>query len=149
MTTPSFDQILDFQKGPTGKGDVIAYGTVGEFVQYEQQQNLTTTALKIGGVSEPATIDQASIDQTKGIATFAAGSGKTLADAVKDLAASFTAGQDEQGELALFKVNNAGSYYAFISDGEAGLTANDVVIQLSGITKINGLDLTNGALHIM
>jgi Ca2+-binding RTX toxin-like protein len=149
MTIPSFDQILDFQKGPTGKGDVIAYGTVGEFVQNSQMTNLTPISLKIGGVSGVASIDQASINQTAGITTFAAGSGKTLADAVKDLASSFTAGQDEQGELALFKVNNAGSYYAFISDGEAGLTANDVVIQLSGITKINGLDLTNGALHIM
>jgi hypothetical protein len=105
--------------------------------------------LKIGGVSEQATGSKASINQTTGITTFAAGSGKTLADAVKDLAASFTAAEDAQGELALFKVNNAGSYYAFISDGEAGLSANDVVIQLSGITTINGLDLTNGALHIM
>jgi len=37
----------------------------------------------------------------------------------------------------------------FISNGTAGVQATDVVVQLVGITTINGIDLTNGDLTIL
>jgi hypothetical protein len=159
LTTPIADQILDFQKGGLSNGDQIKFvsapatASIVPISSYGDSpyvsMPLNFIDLHIGGSDALATTTQASINQSTGIASFATGSGKTLMDAVNDLAASFTAGGDSAGELGLFKVNNTGNYYAFISDGEAGLTANDVVVQLAGITKINGIDLTNGALHIM
>ena len=59
-----------------------------------------------------------------------------------------TSATDSVGEFALFQVNRAGDYYAFISDGTAGVGANDVLIQLVGITSISGVNLTSGNLTI-
>ena len=84
-----------------------------------------------------------------GIATFASGSGTTLTDALNDIAASFTAATNTAGEFAFFKINNTGNYYLFVSDGTAGATANDDVIELVGITSIGAIDLTGGNLTIM
>ena len=65
-----------------------------------------------------------------------------------DIAASFTAATNTAGEFAFFKVNGSGDYYLFISDGTAGATANDDVIQLVGINSIGSIDLTGGNLTI-
>lgn len=159
LTTPVVDQILDFQKGfGASNADTIKFVNAPESASMlpsaygdaaHVNLSLGEIGLSIGGSDAAATASQASINQSTGVASFAAGSGKTLMDAVNDLATSFKENGDSAGELALFKVNNSGNYYLFVSDGEAGLTANDVVVQLAGITKINGIDLTNGALHVM
>jgi Ca2+-binding RTX toxin-like protein len=132
ITAASLDKILDYAKEAVGVGDLIDYST-----------NLTR-----GGNANTATASQASINQTTGIATFASGSGTTLADALKDIAARFTAATDTAGESAFFRVNNTGDYYLFISDGTAGAASNDDVIQLVGITSIGAIDLTGGNLTI-
>ena len=98
--------------------------------------------LRIGGVSTTATAARASIDQTTGVATFDAGSGTTLADALADIAASLTAdGADVAGEFALFQVGGSGTYYLLMSDGTVGVTANDVVVQLIGVNSISSINL--------
>jgi hypothetical protein len=94
-------------------------------------------------------VTEASIDQQKGVASFAVGSGTTLADAVSDIAARFTKAKDAAGEFAFFQVDNASDYYMFISDGKAGVAANDVVIKLAGVLSIGGIDLTGGNLTIV
>jgi RTX calcium-binding nonapeptide repeat (4 copies) len=131
--TPIYDQILDFCKGQVGKGDVISLGT---------------TALQIGGSADASSSTEASVNQTSGVATFEKGSGKTLSDALVDIANRFAL-SDTAGDLAFFKVNGKGNYYAFISDGEPELTDHDVVIQLAGVTNINQIDLTDGHLTII
>lgn len=133
QTTKTFDIIKDFAKGAVGTGDLIDYVTI----------------LTVGSSSGSATSSQASINQATGIASFAAKSGASLADAIADIASSFNSTTDSQGEFAFFKVNNKGNYYAFISDGNAGVTANDVVIQLVGVTTINAIDLADGNLNIL
>ena len=125
-----FDLVMDFAKGKVGTGDLIDYAV-----------DLTR-----GGNANAATDTQASIHQTTGIATFANGSGTTLTDALGDIAARFTAGA---GEFALFRVNNTGAFHLFISDGTAGVTANDVVVQLVGVTSVASIDLTGGNLTIL
>ena len=72
-----------------------------------------------------------------------------MSDALNDIATRFTARTDVAGDMALFKVNNKGSYYVFISDGLDGITDHDVVIQLAGVTNINQIDLTDGHLAIL
>ena len=72
-----------------------------------------------------------------------------MADALADIASSFTASTDTAGEFAFFKVNNTGNYNLFISDGVAGVTANDVVVQFTGVTAINTIDLTGGKLTVI
>jgi len=131
--TSNYDLIIDFAKGAVGTGDLIDYSS-----------NLT-----IGGSAATATSTQAAINMTSANATFASGSGTTLTDALGDISAKFTAATNSQGEFALFQVNRTGDYYVFISDGTAGVTANDVVIDLVGITTISQIDLTGGNLTIM
>jgi VCBS repeat-containing protein len=133
QTTGAIDIITDYAKGIVGTGDVIDFAN----------------SLAIGGSSAAATAGEALINQTTGIATFNALSGTTLADALGDIATRFTTAGDTVGEFAFFKVNNAGNYNVFISDGVAGLTANDVVVQLTGVTTINTLDLSSGNLTLL
>ena len=132
ITTATLDKILDYTKGAVGTGDLIDY----------------SATLTKGGNANTATASQASINQTTGIATFANGSGTTLADALNDIAARFTAATDTAGEFAFFKVNGSGDYYQFISDGTVGAGVNDDLIQLVGVTSIGTIDLTGGNLTI-
>ena len=133
-----FDKITDYAKGTLASGDLIDY----------------SAALSKGGVATAAAADRAAINASTGIATFAAGSGTTLADALADVANSLKldgangAARDLAGEFALFQVNRTGNYHLFISDGVAGVTANDVVLQLVGVTSIGGIDLTGGNLTL-
>jgi Ca2+-binding RTX toxin-like protein len=134
QTTKSntYDIISDYFKGGVGTGDLIDFSA-----------NLTR-----GGAATAATGTQAAINQATGIATFAKKSGTTFNDALSDIATRFSAATDTLGEFAFFKVNNTGYYYLFISDGTAGSTVNDEVIQLVGVTSISGIDLTGGNLTI-
>ena len=65
------------------------------------------------------------------------------------MSASFTAGGNAAGEFSLFKVNAAGDAYMLISDGVAGIGANDVLIRLSGITSVGAISLSDGDLAIL
>lgn len=134
QTSETMDEIYDYTRGVVGTGDEI---------------NFTTANLAIGGSSAAATISQASINQTNGVATFAAGSVTDFADALGDIASRFTAATNSAGEMALFRVNGSGPYYMFISDGTGGVTADDVVVKLTGITSIGSIDLTGGDFTIL
>lgn len=132
------DQIKDYLKGAVGTGDLIDFASL----------------LKIGGSAATTTSTEALINATTGVATFAAASGTTpssgttLSDALLDIATRFTKATDSAGEFAFFKVNGTGDFYLFVSDGTAGVTANDVVVQLVGVTSIGGIDVTSGNLTI-
>ena len=131
-TTTGFDVISDFAKGARGTGDLIDFSAV----------------LSVGGSATAADATHASINVSTGVATFAANSGTNLADALADVAGSLTAAADSVGEFAFFRVNNGGAYYLFVSDGVAGVGANDVVVQLTGITTVTAIDLSYGNLSI-
>ncbi len=132
ITATTLDVISDYAKGALGVGDKIDY----------------TVALARGGSATVASATQASINQTTGVATFAAGQGTTLTDAISDVYTRLNAVNNADGRFAFFKVNAAGNYYAFISDGVAGLSANDTVIQMTGVTAISALNLASGDLTI-
>jgi S-layer protein len=108
-----------------------------------QRQHLSSLA------AAAATATQAAINMTTGLATFAAASGTTMADALGDISARFTAAVNSAGEFAFFRIGNAGNEYLYVSDGVAGVTANDVVMQLTGITSIGSINLTAGDLTIL
>jgi Ca2+-binding RTX toxin-like protein len=131
--TRNFDVIADYTKGAVGTGDLIDF----------------SAALTVGGSSAAASSTQASINPSTAVASFASGSGTTLDDALSDIATRFTAAIDAAGEFALFRVNQTGNFYVFISDGSKGVTANDVVIQLTGITSVATIDLTGGNLTLI
>jgi uncharacterized repeat protein (TIGR02059 family) len=121
-----YDQILDFAKGKKGVGDII--------------RSNGPMSLQVGGLSSVIDSNHASINQKSGVASFAAGSGKTLSDALNDVANS----TDQTGHFAFFKVANAGNYNLFISDGVQGVTSGDVVVQLIGLTSINTINTLEG-----
>jgi Ca2+-binding RTX toxin-like protein len=128
----AFDSILDFSKGQPGLGDLINF----------------SVPLTVGGAAGQASSTRARIDQSTGIATFAAGSGTTLNDALSDIATNFAEATDSAGEFAFLRVNGSGSYLLFISDGATGFSANDVVIALIGITTLSAISLVAGDLSI-
>ena len=128
--TTGWDVITDYLKAAAGSGDLIDY----------------TSSLVVGGSTSAATTAQASINASTGVATFATGTGTTLADAVAKIDARFVAATDSAGEFSFFKVNNAGDYYLYVSDGTTATT--DVVVQLVGVTTIGGISLSNGDLTI-
>jgi Ca2+-binding RTX toxin-like protein len=133
QTQAASDVIQDYQRGAFGTGDLFDFSA-----------NLT-----VGGSALAATGAQASINQTTGIATFAGGSGTTMADALNDITARFTAAANSAGEMALFRVNNTGNYYLFVSDGAAGVTGNDVLVTLVGVTAIGGIAFNAGNLNVL
>jgi Ca2+-binding RTX toxin-like protein len=133
QTTTTPDVITDFAKGAVGVGDKIDY----------------TTLLTIGGSAAAATATQAAISAATGVASFAAGSGTTLSDAILDITARMTAATDTVGEFAFFQINGTGNEMLFMSDGVAGVTANDVLVQLNGITSIGSISLSGGDITIL
>ncbi len=134
QTAASADLISDYAKGAVGVGDKIDFASA---------------ALTIGGSSAAATATQASINAATGVASFLAGSGTTMADALLDITARMTAATNASGEFAFFKVNATGNTWMFISDGVAGVTVNDTLIQLQAITTINTINLTAGDITIL
>jgi Ca2+-binding RTX toxin-like protein/mRNA-degrading endonuclease HigB of HigAB toxin-antitoxin module len=130
-TGNTLDRITDYAIGAAGTGDLIDF----------------SAALTVGGSTAAASSAQASI-ASNGVTSFGASSGTTLADALLDITARFTAATNSAGEFAFFKVNNVGNFYLFISDGTAGVTANDVLVELVGISSISSIDLTSGNLTI-
>ena len=133
QTTTTIDRITDMAIGAVNTGDRFDF----------------TTLLTIGGSADATTANEAAVDQTTGVTTFNAGSGTTLADALNDIANRFSLTTNSVGEFAFFKVNNTGAFHLFVSDGVAGVTANDVVVQLTGITTIGSIDLTGGDMTIL
>ncbi len=131
--TTSYDTVKDYQKGVAGVGDEFDF----------------EVALAVGGSSDPATGDQASINASNGVATFLTGSGTLLADALSDIANSFTAAGTALGEFAFFQINGTGDHYLFISDALDGVTATDTVVRLTGVTTVATIDVTAGDLTIL
>ncbi len=133
QTAATADIVADYAKGLVGVGDEFDF----------------TSVLTVGGVAGVAGVNQASINASTGVATFAALSGTTMADALADIATSINQGTTTAGEFAFFKVNQTGNFHLFISDGVAGVGANDVLVQLTNITTINTINLMAGDLTIL
>ena len=128
QTTATRDVVTDFTLG----SDLISH----------------VADLRIGGTAAAATGTQASISLSTGVATFAGGSGTTLADALADIATRINAGGTQQGEFALFRVGNAGNFHLMISDATNGVGAGDVVVELVGVTSVSSISLVDGMLGI-
>lgn len=129
-----FDVIKDFTKGAFGLGDLISYAE--DFVHPASLQAVA---------GSPVTIDP-----TTGVATLTASNMKNaLQTCLVALADHFTSTVDEVGQFAFFKAAGANNYTLFISDGEAGVTSNDVVINLLGIKSINAIDVYETSLGIL
>ena len=106
------DKISDFQIGAVNVGDRFD----------------CSSALAIGGSASATTANEASINQTTGVVTFNAGSGNSMADALNDIANRFTLTTNSAGEFALFQLGGTGAFHVFVSDGVAGVTADDLLV---------------------
>lgn len=129
-----FDVIRDFTKGAFGLGDVISFAE--DFVNPASLQDVLDSPV--------------SIDPNTGIATIRAGDLKnSLQTSLAALADHFTSAVDEVGQFAFFKAAGANNYTLFISDGETGVTSNDLVINLLGIKSISSIDVYETSLGIL
>ena len=153
-----FDLVVPKASRGTGTAGLVS-ATLGAFIN--SKAGLEAGIVAPGAVAEypiaeitrhaaaVATATQASINAATGVATFAAGQGTTLANALTEITARFTAATTSAGEFAFFKVAGTGNEYLFISDGTAGVTANDDLIQLTGVTTIGSINLTGGNLTVL
>ena len=122
-----FDTILDFN---TGGSDEI---------------DQTDRDIVYGGSSAAATGGDASIDG-EGLATFHTDD-NTLALKLLAVEADLNdAGTVAGGEFAFFE--DSGDTYVFISDTASGLSADDLLIKLDGVTGLTNSTLTDGDLFI-
>ncbi len=125
--TPSatvFDEITDFAKA----ADVIQFASVA-----------------VAGTVATAQSAQAAIN-AEGIATFHS-SDNTFALKLAAVAGGVhAAGGTNAGELVIFE--DAGSSYVFISDAAQGVTANDVLVKLTGVTGLTDSTITGNNLTI-
>jgi Ca2+-binding RTX toxin-like protein len=133
QTSTTLDRVSDYAKGAVGVGDEFDF----------------TSVLSIGGTPAGATTTQASINASTGVASFLAGSGTTLADALNDITTSMTTGGNAVGEFAFFEINGTGDNYLFISDGVAGVTANDELVRLTAVTSITSISIDAGDVTIL
>jgi hypothetical protein len=116
-----FDTINDWS---TGVGNKIDFGAT----------DLTLVAEGTKGVG------QAAISAT-GLATFDAAD-DTLAERIVAVEAAMTAVTAVAGETAVWAQGS--DSYVFISDGTAGVDANDVLIKLTGVAVTTGLTVAAG-----
>jgi len=86
-------------------------------------------------------VAQAVISAT-GLATFNAGTADTLAAKLVAVEAGMSAATNTAGEAAVFIA--AASTYLLVSDGVSGLSANDQLIKLTGVTAATGIVVTSG-----
>ncbi len=126
------DVINDFTKGAVGTGDRFDFSAV----------------LAIGGSANAATANEPRSTR-RPHRQLRGGIGTTLADALSDIANRFTSAVNLAGDFALFQVNGTGALHIFVSDGVAGVGANDVVVQLASITSVGAINLTGGDLTIL
>lgn len=119
-----FDTITDFR---TGTNNVIDFGA---------------TAITIGDQGTAAAAGVATISGT-GVATFNVAD-TTLAQHLTAVAAAIvTGGATVAGESVIWQ--EGANAYLFISDNVNGVSANDVLIQLTGVTVgVGGLTITGG-----
>jgi microcystin-dependent protein/Ca2+-binding RTX toxin-like protein len=129
----ALDRITDFAKGAVGVGDKFDF----------------TAALTVGGSAAAATANQAQINAATGVVTFATGSGTDGVDALNDIYASLVAGGDSAGDFAFYRIGSGGPMYMLISDGAAGIGNGDVIIELTGLTAVNTINITAGDVTIL
>jgi S-layer protein len=102
-------------------------GGVADFVMYSPTAvalaGTTTAASGVAGIS------------AAGIATFLTADSATLALQLTAITAAITSGTTAQGESVAFQFGS--NAYMFISDATNGVSAGDVLIQLSGINTLS------------
>ena len=131
LIAESHDVITDYSGTSRGDNDVIT-NTLGNFLVEAS-----------GGNAAAGT----AVISANGLASFDAAD-NTLAEQITAVAAAIelTTGATA-GEAAVW-VNGANTYL-FISDGVAGVTGNDIVVELTGIAATTGIDATaNGTANI-
>jgi S-layer protein len=115
---------------------LTGYTTAVDFIDY----GATAITLVAEGVLAPG---QATISAT-GLATFNAADNTTALQLIA-VEAAMTAATAVAGEAAVFvSADTPANSILFISDGVAGLTANDVAVEIVGIAAAAGLTVVGG-----
>jgi len=118
-----FDTITDFQAA----SDIIDHGAAITIVTYT-----------------PAASGTADIN-AEGICTFHADD-DTLTERITAAEGGIQTGVAAAGQTAIFE--SGSDSYVFISDGADGVGANDILIQLTGVTGLNDMTIAAGNMTI-
>ena len=125
--------------GATGTPSATIFDTITDYATGTDKIDFTAGALTL--VAEGTIgVAQAAISAT-GLASFNAAD-DTLAERIIAVEAAMTAATAVARETAVFVFGT--DSYIFVSDGTAGLGANDVLIKLTGIAAATGITLTAG-----
>jgi S-layer protein len=139
MTGGSGADTFAFVAGDTGTPSATNFDTITDYVTGTDKIDFTAGNLAL--VAEGTIgVGQAAISAT-GFATFNAAD-DTLAERIAAVEAAMTAATAVARETAVFAFG--ADSYVFVSDGVAGVGANDVLIKLTGIVAATGITLTLG-----
>ncbi len=139
MTGGAGADTFAFVAGATGTPSATNFDTITDYVTGTDKIDFTAGNLAL--VAEGTIgVAQAAISAT-GFATFNAAD-DTLAERIVAVEAAMTAATAVARETAVFAFG--ANSYVFVSDGTAGVGANDVLIKLTGIVAATGITLTSG-----
>lgn len=139
MTGGAGADTFAYVAGATGAPSATNFDTITDYVTGTDKIDFTAGVLTL--VAEGTIgVAQAAISAT-GFATFN-GADDTLAERIVAVEAAMTAATVVARETAVFALG--ADSYIFVSDGTAGVGANDVLIKLTGIVAATGITLTTG-----
>lgn len=134
-----------FWGGATGTGgsgaapSATVFDTITDYVTASDVLNFRLALTLVAEGTSSAT--QGVVSAT-GLVTFHADTAATVAARLAATEAAMTAATAAAGETAVFVVST--DSYVFVSDGVAGLGANDQLIKLTGIAAATGITLAAG-----
>ena len=149
MTGSAGNDIFKFSPGDSTTGSAAptdsSFDIIKDWTAGSNSIDHTGGAIVVGGNSSAAIAGDASIN-SQGLASFDSDD-DTLAERLSATEADLTLENGaEAREFAYFE--HAANTYIFISDGISNVTADDLFIQLEGITNLTTTSLTAGDLFI-
>jgi len=128
--------------GTGGSGAAPSSTVFDTITDYVTASDVINFRLALTLVAEGTSSATQGVVSAAGLVTFNAATAATLEARLAATEAAMTAGTAAAGETAVFVVST--DSYVFVSDGVAGLGANDQLIKLTGIVAATGITLTAG-----
>ena len=128
--------------GTGGNGAAPSSTVFDTITDYTTASDVLNFRVALTLVNEGTSSATQGVVSATGLVTFNAATAATLTARLAATEAAMTAATAVAGETAVFVVGS--DSYIFVSDGTAGLGANDQLIQLTGIVATTGITLVNG-----
>jgi len=145
MTGGSGADVFVFASDATGAPSATNYDTIQDWNASSANDVIAFGGGSLAVVTNGTSSSGVAAIDSEGIATFNVAD-DTLAKRITAVEAGIATGTAAAGQYAVFEVGS--DSYLFISDGSDGVGANDVLIQLAGVTGLNDSTIIGGVLSL-